>query len=155
MEKTQLIDRKISVVGLGYVGLPLTIAFSKKAPVIAFDISSQRIRELKTGFDSTGELNPGQLDNPNITYTNNPADLKKSDFIIVAPSIWLALRHAPPRFICPCHRCRVPPARYCHRSQPLRSGYRFAQRIAASHVTTLQKMSRQEKGQQWLPASQR
>ena len=47
---------KICVIGLGYVGLPLAVALSKKYAVIGFDIDASRIRELERGFDRTNEL---------------------------------------------------------------------------------------------------
>jgi len=47
---------KIIVVGLGYVGLPLAVLLNKKFDVIGFDISAQRIEELKKGFDRTREI---------------------------------------------------------------------------------------------------
>ena len=75
---------KIGVVGLGYVGLPLAIAFSKKFNVIGFDISEQRITELNTGIDSTQETNPDDLkDNNNIEFTSNYESLGECNFIIV------------------------------------------------------------------------
>tara|TARA_B100002051_G_scaffold226461_1_gene222219 strand:- start:68 stop:217 length:150 start_codon:yes stop_codon:yes gene_type:complete len=48
-----MMNRKVSVIGLGYVGLPLAVAFGKKSPVIAFDIKEARISELKAGVDNT------------------------------------------------------------------------------------------------------
>ena len=49
-------DLKIAIVGLGYVGLPLAVAFSKKFKVIGFDINKTRIEELKKGYDNTLEV---------------------------------------------------------------------------------------------------
>ena len=78
------LSHKIGVVGLGYVGLPLAIAFSKKFNVIGFDISEQRITELNTGIDSTQETNPDDLkDNNNIEFTSNYESLGECNFIIV------------------------------------------------------------------------
>ncbi len=51
-------NRSIAVVGLGYVGLPLAVAFGKKAPVIGFDISRRRIEELRRREDRTREVSP-------------------------------------------------------------------------------------------------
>ncbi len=48
--------KKIAVIGLGYVGLPLAAEFGKKRPVIGFDINEARIKELSNGFDRTLEL---------------------------------------------------------------------------------------------------
>ena len=53
MKKTKL---KLAVIGLGYVGLPLAVEFSKKRQVIGFDIQKKRIRELKIGIDNTNEI---------------------------------------------------------------------------------------------------
>jgi UDP-N-acetyl-D-galactosamine dehydrogenase len=76
--------RKIAVVGLGYVGLPVAVAFGKKDEVIGFDISERRINELINGRDSTGEVSAAELKNTNIHFTTVPAQLRKADFIIVA-----------------------------------------------------------------------
>jgi UDP-N-acetyl-D-mannosaminuronate dehydrogenase len=55
-------DRRIAVVGLGYVGLPVATAFARSgAPVVAFDISEQRIAELRAGYDRTREVVPADL----------------------------------------------------------------------------------------------
>ena len=52
---------KIAIIGLGYVGLPLAMAFGKKYCVIGFDIDPKRVEELNTGIDHTGEADPGEL----------------------------------------------------------------------------------------------
>jgi UDP-N-acetyl-D-galactosamine dehydrogenase len=77
-------SRKISVVGLGYVGLPVAVEFGKTQPVVGFDINAVRIEELKNGHDRTNEVEPADLKAANILYTANPADLKQADFHIVA-----------------------------------------------------------------------
>jgi len=77
-------NRKIAVVGLGYVGLPVAVAFGKKHEVIGFDINSHRIETLKSGFDYTNEVTPEDLSETNIVYESNPDVLKECDFIIVA-----------------------------------------------------------------------
>jgi len=65
-------EAKICIVGLGYVGLPLALAFEKKWPVVGFDISERRISELKAGKDSTLEVTSQELrDASNIVYTNS------------------------------------------------------------------------------------
>ena len=76
-------DRSIAVVGLGYVGLPLAVAFGKKAPVIGFDISRRRIEELRRREDHTREVSPADLAESQVEYTTDPAALKRADFIIV------------------------------------------------------------------------
>ncbi len=76
--------RRISVIGLGYVGLPVAVAFGTKAQVIGFDINQQRIRELQSGQDRTGEVSAAQFKQTSILFTADIADLKQADFHIVA-----------------------------------------------------------------------
>ncbi|WP_075187242.1 nucleotide sugar dehydrogenase [Teredinibacter haidensis] len=77
-------NRIISVIGLGYVGLPVAVAFGKNKETIGFDINSARIDELKSGEDRTLEVEPEDLVTTNIFYTCNAADLSKADFHIIA-----------------------------------------------------------------------
>lgn len=78
------LSHKIGVVGLGYVGLPLALAFSKKFNVIGFDVSEKRITELNRGIDSTQEANSDDLtDNKNIEFTSNKESLSECSFIII------------------------------------------------------------------------
>lgn len=81
---SEIQKRKVSVVGLGYVGLPLVIEFAQHREVVAFDINSKRIEELKSGVDRTGEVEPQALQNNNIKFTDDKNDLKEADFHIVA-----------------------------------------------------------------------
>jgi UDP-N-acetyl-D-galactosamine dehydrogenase len=76
--------RKISVVGLGYVGLPVAVAFGKSQQVIGFDISSIRIEELKQGIERTNEVEAKDLASADIIYTCDASDLKKANFHIIA-----------------------------------------------------------------------
>src|SRR5271167_1650209 len=76
--------RKIAVIGLGYVGLPVAVAFGRAgASVIGFDISAQRVRELNAGTDATREVEPGDLNQKTLIYTSDPAHLRAADFFIV------------------------------------------------------------------------
>ncbi|MEH6449012.1 MAG: nucleotide sugar dehydrogenase [Oleispira sp.] len=77
-------SRKISVIGLGYVGLPVAAAFAKDRTVIGFDINRRRIDELRDGIDRTLEVNAEELEKCLIKFTNNKIDLEKADFHIVA-----------------------------------------------------------------------
>jgi len=77
-------NRKISVVGLGYVGLPVAVEFGKTEQAIGFDIDPKRIQELKDGWDRTNEVEDGDLANTDILYTADTEDLKQADFHIVA-----------------------------------------------------------------------
>jgi UDP-N-acetyl-D-galactosamine dehydrogenase len=76
--------RSVAVVGLGYVGLPIAVAFGKIAPVIGFDINKKKVEELKRGVDRTGEVTAQDLRSAQVTYTSEPSDLKAANFIIVA-----------------------------------------------------------------------
>ncbi len=76
--------RKISVIGLGYVGLPVAVAFGQTEQVIGFDINQSRIDELKRGEDSTNEADIEQLRTAAVIYTNDPSEIPKADFHIVA-----------------------------------------------------------------------
>ncbi|MDH3976216.1 MAG: nucleotide sugar dehydrogenase [Deltaproteobacteria bacterium] len=77
-------ERIVSVIGLGYVGLPVAVAFGKKRKTIGFDINSLRIKELIDGFDRTGEVEPDDLKEADILYTDSTEKLKEADFHIVA-----------------------------------------------------------------------
>ena len=77
-------SRSIAVVGLGYVGLPIAVAFGKIAPVVGFDTNKKKIEELRSGVDRTGEVSEKDLSATQVRYTSEPADLKRTDFIIVA-----------------------------------------------------------------------
>ena len=74
----------LAVVGLGYVGLPLAVAFSRHFDVIGFDIAQARIDELKGGHDHTNEVDDARLQSASIEYTCDPAALKRAAVIIVA-----------------------------------------------------------------------
>lgn len=74
----------VAVVGLGYVGLPLAVAFAKKVDVIGFDISENNILRLKEGIDYTNEVGNVALKESNILFTNDENQLKNASFIIIA-----------------------------------------------------------------------
>lgn len=77
-------NRKIAVVGLGYVGLPVAVEFGKKHRVVGFDINRKRIETLKNGYDFTNEVRPEDLQVADIDFTSDATELAESDFIIVA-----------------------------------------------------------------------
>jgi UDP-N-acetyl-D-galactosamine dehydrogenase len=85
-QKTQRKEsaRRVAVVGLGYVGLPIAVAFGKRGKVIGFDINKTKIDELLRGFDRTGEVSAADLKACQVEYTSEPTELKAADFIIVA-----------------------------------------------------------------------
>ncbi|XKE94023.1 nucleotide sugar dehydrogenase [Metaplanococcus flavidus] len=77
-------NRKIGVVGLGYVGLPVAVAFGKEHNIIGFDINKNRISTLIDGTDYTNEVTAEELKNTSIEFTSNPQRLSDADFLIVA-----------------------------------------------------------------------
>ena len=79
-----MFSRKISVVGLGYVGLPVAVAFGKHGPVIGFDINENRLEELRAGQDRTNEVSATELGDTQIEFTSKPEILAQADFHIVA-----------------------------------------------------------------------
>jgi len=81
-------NKKIALIGLGYVGLPLAVEFGKKRVVIGFDISQTRINNLKNGVDSTLETTSEELkDATHLSYTTNLNDVKDCEiFIITVPT---------------------------------------------------------------------
>lgn len=74
----------IGVVGLGYVGLPVAVAFARKYRVIGFDISPTRIEELQRGHDRNGEFPPSTLQVEGLSFTASEEDLQRANFYIVA-----------------------------------------------------------------------
>jgi UDP-N-acetyl-D-glucosamine/UDP-N-acetyl-D-galactosamine dehydrogenase len=86
MEK--IINKKIAVIGLGYVGLPLAVEFGKKRTVIGFDINNSRVDDLKNGVDSTLETTIHELKRAvHLSYTTNIKDIKGcAIFIITVPT---------------------------------------------------------------------
>ena len=76
--------RTISVIGLGYVGLPVAVAFGKRSRVIGFDIDAGRIEELRRCVDRTREIEPADLDEADVRFTSNAAELREADFHIVS-----------------------------------------------------------------------
>lgn len=75
--------KKIGIIGLGYVGLPLAVEFGKKFEVVGFDISKNRIEELKSGLDRTREVENHLLKEASVLFTCNSDDLSHCQFFIV------------------------------------------------------------------------
>ncbi len=75
----------VCVVGLGYVGLPLALAFGR-SPIktIGFDVDAHRIKDLRRHVDGSGEHTKAELSSSNATYTDNPSDIAKANFIVIA-----------------------------------------------------------------------
>jgi UDP-N-acetyl-D-galactosamine dehydrogenase len=78
------VNKKIAVIGLGYVGLPLAVEFSKIYPVVGFDIDADRINELQKGNDVTQEITASELHNAKgLTFTSDEERLRESSIYIV------------------------------------------------------------------------
>jgi UDP-N-acetyl-D-glucosamine/UDP-N-acetyl-D-galactosamine dehydrogenase len=76
--------RKIAVIGLGYVGLPVAVAFARAGfSVIGYDLDRGRIDELSEGRDRTREIEPAEIRAANLRLTAEPADLRKANFFII------------------------------------------------------------------------
>lgn len=82
----QLVNKEatMSVVGLGYVGLPIALAFAKHLKVIGFDINPERVDMMRNHVDPSDELEASDFEGCDITFTANPDDLKAAQFHIVA-----------------------------------------------------------------------
>src|SRR5689334_19474949 len=77
-------DETIAVVGLGYVGMPVALAFSRKYPTIGFDVNPRRIADLARGHDHNGEHSAEELAAGSIQFTADPEELRKATFFVVA-----------------------------------------------------------------------
>lgn len=87
---------KLAVVGLGYVGMPIAIAFAKKnIDVIGFDTNEEKIQLYKDGIDPTKEVGDDIIKNTKMVFTTNEVDLRSADFIIVAVPTPINLDHTP------------------------------------------------------------
>ena len=76
--------KKLAVIGLGYVGMPIAIQFAKKINVIGFDINSKKILDYKKGYDVTGEVGEKELKKTKLVFTSNESDLTDVCFFVVA-----------------------------------------------------------------------
>lgn len=77
-------EEKIAVIGLGYVGMPIAVAFSEKVNVIGFDLNAEKIELYKNGIDPTNEVGDEVIRNTKVEFTSNPSKLKEAKFHIVA-----------------------------------------------------------------------
>jgi UDP-N-acetyl-D-galactosamine dehydrogenase len=88
--------RRIAVIGLGYVGLPVAASFARAGMrVVAFDISCERIAELKSGHDRTREVEAEDLRSAQLHFTHDAADLQAADFFIVTVPTPIDQAHRP------------------------------------------------------------
>ncbi len=86
---------KIAVIGLGYVGLPLAIAFSKRAAVIGYDISIDKIELYKKGIDPTKEVGDDGIKNSAVEFTSDETRLKEAGFLIISVPTPVKSDHTP------------------------------------------------------------
>ncbi len=77
-------DEKLALVGLGYVGMPIAVAFSKKVKVVGFDLNAKKIELYKNGIDPTNEVGNDAVKNCSVEFTADESKLKEARFIIVA-----------------------------------------------------------------------
>ena len=76
--------KKLAVIGLGYVGLPIALEFAKKVSVIGFDINSARVEMMRNNIDPSGELDTTAFEGCDIEFTDSIDVLRNANFFIVA-----------------------------------------------------------------------
>ena len=94
-EKIKKREEKISLVGLGYVGMPIAVAFAKKAEVIGFDISTEKVELYKKGIDPTKEVGNDVIKATTVEFTADETKLKEAKFHIVAVPTPVNADHTP------------------------------------------------------------
>ena len=77
-------EEKLSLVGLGYVGMPIAVAFARKIKVVGFDLNEKKIELYKAGVDPTNEVGGEVIKNTTVEFTADPSKLKEAKFHIVA-----------------------------------------------------------------------
>lgn len=87
---------KLAVVGLGYVGLPLAVAFGRRYPTVGIDMAADKIDQLRRGTDPTGELPPADVEAATqLTFTSDYSELAEADFVLVAVPTPVDTTHNP------------------------------------------------------------
>lgn len=84
MDKGNFLSGPIAVVGLGYVGLPLAVAFAEHVPTIGFDVNKEKIALYKQGVDPTEEVGPEKIKTTSVEFTADPVRLREAKLIVVA-----------------------------------------------------------------------
>ncbi|MDQ6964652.1 MAG: nucleotide sugar dehydrogenase [Mariprofundales bacterium] len=78
-------SRVVAVVGMGYVGLPLALAFGRVMPTIGFDLSDEKVQAYRAGYDPTGEMEAELFERAKrLSYSTTAADIEQADFVVVA-----------------------------------------------------------------------
>lgn len=89
-------DKSVAVIGLGYVGLPLALAFGRVMPTVGFEISKEKVEAYRKGYDPTGEMeNELFLRAEQLSYTTDAAGIRTADFIVVAVPTPVDNAHTP------------------------------------------------------------
>ncbi|MDQ7004678.1 MAG: nucleotide sugar dehydrogenase [Ghiorsea sp.] len=88
--------KQVAVVGLGYVGLPLALAFGRVMPTVGFEISQEKVDAYQAGCDPTGEMENTLFEQAQyLTYTTDAVDIKQADFVVVAVPTPVDSAHQP------------------------------------------------------------
>ncbi len=88
-------EEKLSLVGLGYVGMPIAVAFAKKIKVVGFDLNAEKIEKYKHGIDPTREVGDEAVKETTVEFTADPTKLKEAKFHIVAVPTPVNADHTP------------------------------------------------------------
>ena len=88
-------EEKIALVGLGYVGMPIAVAFAKKVDVIGFDLNEKKIELYKSGIDPTNEVGDEVIAKTTVNFTADETRLKEAKFHIVAVPTPVNSDHTP------------------------------------------------------------
>ena len=93
----KIVERKelVALIGLGYVGLPVAVAFAKKVNVIGFDLNKAKIDLYKSGLDPTNEVGNEVIKKTTVQFTTDERELKKAKFFIVAVPTPVYEDHSP------------------------------------------------------------
>ena len=94
-EKILTGEEKIALIGLGYVGMPIAVAFAKKVKVIGFDLNRAKIDLYKSGIDPTREVGNETIQNTTVEFTDDEAKLREAKFLIVAVPTPVNTDHTP------------------------------------------------------------
>lgn len=94
-EKIVAGEEKVSLVGLGYVGMPIAVAFARKIKVVGFDLNEEKIKLYQSGVDPTNEVGDEVIKNTTVDFTADPAKLKEAKFHIVAVPTPVNSDHSP------------------------------------------------------------
>ncbi|MDE6713875.1 MAG: nucleotide sugar dehydrogenase, partial [Lachnospiraceae bacterium] len=94
-EKIVAKEEKISLVGLGYVGMPIAVAFARKVNVIGFDLHAEKIALYQSGIDPTREVGDEVIKNTKVEFTSDELKLREATFHLVAVPTPVTSDHTP------------------------------------------------------------